>query len=399
MNGLLEWINQGAYAFRIDTIAWMPHPFWKRFADKIRENHPGFFMFGENFNSDARTIAQHQRPENGGISVLDFPCKDVMQGVFGGNGSYASAERYLHLSDGTYTNPYELVTFYDNHDMSRLNAGDNAFIDAHNWLFTTRGIPCIYYGSEKRFMAGKSEHQGNRNYYGSEGIADARTNSEIFRQLKRIANIRKNSPALQKGLHVNIALGNDTASFYRVYQHGGINQTALVLLNKGESDASFRVTEYMCNGTWIDASSGVQYNVNDGALSASVPPHDVKVLLFNAPVNNGSFVSLLRAMMIGAGEKAAIEPDPAIAGENVKVSYRSIKGKVIECHWGKNNWEGRGAHQGDIPMTWNEERFCYECMITVPADASRLDMVFHNITDATWDNNNGADWHFEVQGI
>ena len=70
-----QWIDQGAAAFRVDTIGWMPHRFWKAFADRIRARHPGFFMFGEAFNYDAATIAGHTLPRNGGISVLDFPLR------------------------------------------------------------------------------------------------------------------------------------------------------------------------------------------------------------------------------------------------------------------------------------------------------------------------------------
>ncbi len=392
----LQWIDQGAYAFRIDTIAWMPHFFWKRFADRIRENRPDFFMFGENFNYNAGAIAQHQKPENGGISVLDFPGKAAINSVFSGGGSYSSLEGYLHLTDGTYTNPYELVTFYDNHDMARMNATENGFIDAHNWLFTTRGIPCIYYGSEKRFMAGKSEHQGNRNYYGTENIADARTGA-VFQRLQRIANIRKNSPALQKGLQVNISLGSNTASFYRVFQHNGVNQTALVLLNKGDSTATFTITKYMSNGTWIDADSRDSYDVTSEQLSTSVSGHDVKVLLFNNCVNNEEFITLLKALMAMSGEKVEIDPSPATAGMDVKVSYRALTDQEIECHWGINNWSGSGTPQGDIPMIWKGEKFVYECVLPVPPHATMLDMVFHNITTGSWDNNNGADWHFEVK--
>ena len=66
------------------------------------------------------------------------------------------------------------MTFYDNHDMARMNADEEGFIDAHNWLFTARGIPVVYYGSEMAFMAGTKEHEGNRNYFGTENIARAR---------------------------------------------------------------------------------------------------------------------------------------------------------------------------------------------------------------------------------
>src|SRR5690606_37200553 len=54
-----QWIDQGAGAFRIDTIRHVPHPFWKAFSDRIRAQHPGFFMFGEAFDHEAGNIAPH----------------------------------------------------------------------------------------------------------------------------------------------------------------------------------------------------------------------------------------------------------------------------------------------------------------------------------------------------
>ncbi|MEO1576800.1 MAG: alpha-amylase family glycosyl hydrolase, partial [Pseudomonadota bacterium] len=45
VNAYLKWIDHGAQAFRIDTIRHMPHAYWKAFSDRIRAEHPGFFMF------------------------------------------------------------------------------------------------------------------------------------------------------------------------------------------------------------------------------------------------------------------------------------------------------------------------------------------------------------------
>ena len=148
----------------------------------------------------------------------------------------------LYLEDGPYANPYDLVTFYDNHDMARMNATDQGFIDANNWLFTARGIPAVYYGSETGFMRGHAEHDGNRNYYGQERV-DAAAKSPIYLALKRIANLRRESPALQRGLQLNLLMKGDEAAFYRVYEHAGVTQTALVLLNKGEAARSIALAE------------------------------------------------------------------------------------------------------------------------------------------------------------
>ena len=81
INSYLYWIEQGADAFRIDTIRHVPHSFWRVMSDRIREQHPGFYMFGESFQYDANFIAQHTLPKNGNISVLDFPMQKAMVSV------------------------------------------------------------------------------------------------------------------------------------------------------------------------------------------------------------------------------------------------------------------------------------------------------------------------------
>ena len=147
-----KWIDQGASAARIDTIKHMPHSFWKAFADRIRQDHPGFFMFAEAWSYDAELIAEFTYPENGGISVLDFPQQQAMSAVFGRDDEpFATLLDYLQLDSRVYQNPYDLMTFYDNHDMRRIDADTDGFIDANNWLFTSRGIPVVYYGSEIGF--------------------------------------------------------------------------------------------------------------------------------------------------------------------------------------------------------------------------------------------------------
>lgn len=280
-----QWVGQGADAFRIDTIGWMPDAFWHRFTTRIRDKHPGFFMFGEAFDYNADKIANHTWPQNAGVSVLDFPLKQGLDEVFGRKqAGFERLREPLYLQDGPYANPYELMTFYDNHDMARMDASDEGFIDAHNWLFTARGIPVIYYGSETGFMRGRAEHAGNRNYFGQERVDAARGNP-IRERLKRIARLRASTPALQRGLQLNIELKGDRAAFYRVYQQAGQHQIALVLLNKGGVPTRFALRDVQ-PGLWHEAFSGRTVEIaEDAALAIDVQPHDVQVLLLDAPVS------------------------------------------------------------------------------------------------------------------
>ena len=296
-----QWIDQGADAFRIDTISWMPPSFWEAFTRRIRAKRPGFFMFGEAFDYDAAKIAVHTLPGNGEVSVLDFPMKQAMDEVFGRKG--AGFERLtpsLFLTNGPYANPYDLATFYDNHDMPRMDASDAGFIDAHHWLFTARGIPVIYYGSEMGFMRGRAEHAGNRNYFGKEGIAAARR-SPIHAALARIANVRATTPALQRGLQLDITLDGDRAAFYRVYQHDGVHQIALVLLNKGDAPQRFEIATMLQVGRWHSALDGSTIGVAAGdTLSADVAAHGVQVFLLDAPVTEPAMLAALDEAMATA---------------------------------------------------------------------------------------------------
>ncbi len=304
VNAYLQWIDQGAAAFRIDTIKHQPHHFWQEFVGRIRAEHPDFFMFGESWSFDAAEIAQHTYPENGGVSVIDFPGRQHMIQVFENPDSdFAEILGYLHLEDGPYQNPYELVTFYDNHDMSRLNADTGGYKSANNWLFTSRGIPVIYYGSEIAFQSGMAEHYGNRNYYGEENIARA-LGHPIAEALRHIAHIRQESIALQKGLQVNLDFAGDTAAFLRVYQVGDVAQTALVLLNKGDQPATISARGMLNTGRWQELGGDAVVNVAQGGtepgIALEVPAHGVRVLTFDAPVNNPELAARLEQLRVPA---------------------------------------------------------------------------------------------------
>ncbi|SEI86461.1 alpha-amylase family glycosyl hydrolase [Frateuria terrea] len=294
----LKWIGQGADAFRIDTISHMSTTFWRQFSARIRAKHPGFFMYGEAFDYSPDNIGKYTWPSSGGISLLDFPQQQAIKAVFEHpHSDYRLLLSKLYLTNGPYANPYELVTFYDNHDMARMDASDAGFIDADNWLFTARGIPAIYYGSETGFERGRAEHEGNRNYYGQARI-DAAAESPIYRQLRRIAQLRAHTPALQRGLMLVERLDGDQAVFYRVYQHDGAHQIALVLLNKGDKVARFHVTKYLQSGHWQPALGGDAVDVPaGGALDAGVGPHDVAVYLLDAPATRDDLVTALSRLM------------------------------------------------------------------------------------------------------
>ena len=302
----LQWIDQGAAAFRVDTIRHMPSSFFKAFADRIREKHPGFFMFGESFDYDGNVIAAHTWDRNGGYSVLDFPMKEAMGEVFGKpSKGYERLAQSLYLTKGPYANPYDLMTFYDNHDMPRIDATDAGFINANNWLYTVRGTPVIYYGSEMGFERGKAEHEGNRNYYGLANIAKAKR-SPIYKSMRQIALIRKATPALQRGLQYNVSLAGDTASFYRVLQDSKYpREVALVVLNKGARASNVSVPASDIEpGIYRSKISGKSLRLRSGrAASFAVPANGVDVWVKSGRLTNRKISRALNEAMSTKGHQ------------------------------------------------------------------------------------------------
>jgi glycosidase len=288
----LQWIDQGADAFRIDTIRQMSPEFWRKFSANIRAKHPGFFMFAEAYDYDPNKIAVFTQPEGGSVSVLDFPLKKAIETAFSTPaGGYTDLDAALSLTNSPFANAYELMSFYDNHDMARFAGSDSDFINAHNFLFTARGIPVIYYGSEMGFMRGTAEHAGNRNFYGEANIAKAKQHP-IYAPMVNAAQLRANNIALQRGLQFNLSVTKDQMSFLRVFQHQGQAQTALVLLNKSALAASMRLDPRLSTGTWTDAQSKASIESRD---AVSVPAHGLRVLIRDYPID-GEIAATLSAL-------------------------------------------------------------------------------------------------------
>ncbi|MDP6408776.1 MAG: carbohydrate-binding protein [Planctomycetota bacterium] len=102
----------------------------------------------------------------------------------------------------------------------------------------------------------------------------------------------------------------------------------------------------------------------------------------------------------GGGDRVTLVPDPAVAGQSAEVAYDPQGGPLdgtsaVALHYGFDDWTN-GA-PADVPMTWDSSAASWEATVTLPGDAYQLDLAFHDGA-GTWDNNNGADWHFDVTG-
>ena len=127
---------------------------------------------------------------------------------------------------------------------------------------------------------------------------DAAPAHPIHQALTHVARLRKDSVALQRGLQLNVRLEGEEAVFYRVFQHQGVHQTALVLLNKGDTARTMEVSQFLEPGLWRDGLGGEAIEVGD-RLSIEVPANGLRVLFHDAPLTRADTLARLDALMAG----------------------------------------------------------------------------------------------------
>ena len=285
-----QYQNKGVDAFRIDTVAWMNPQFWTKFTDEMHKNKPNFFMFGEVWtNGDYNWLSSYTKlgslpgdAMSNGMSVLDMPGSAMstwgqLERVFKGE-RYETVDKVLS-HDNVYKDPTYLVSFLDNHDKPRFNgtggdgmpASTESYIDALNWYFTTRGIPCIYYGTENQMQGGNDPD--NRRVLGVEGIQQSK-NSPVYRQLKKLNAVRKASVALQKGNQTKLFGSDNQYAFKKEYG----NNIAVVALNKDGQNSTITLNN-IPNGKYKELYTGTDIEVTNNTYSASLPGHSVRTFV------------------------------------------------------------------------------------------------------------------------
>lgn len=188
------------------------------------------------------------------------------------------------------------VVYVDSHDYApdacqkvRYNFGTQAWAENMDLMFTFRGIPCIYYGSEVEFQKGCTIDAGTkvalsttgRAYFGdylegnvtatdfskytASGKVSETLASPLAVHLQQLNAIRRAIPALQKGQYTtdNSYVSNGNMAFIRRYTADTTDSLACVAISGG---ATFK---NIPNGTYIDAVTGDVKNVTNGTLSVS----------------------------------------------------------------------------------------------------------------------------------
>lgn len=245
----LWWIEYtGIDGIREDTYPYADQAFLARWAEAILNEYPNFNIVGEIWATSSAYIAMFQQEsqlardfETNLPCVMDFPLSQAFRQYLEGEGSLQGVYGVL-AQDFLYSDPKNLLTFFDNHDMARgifIAKGNSSKIkQVMTMLLTIRGIPQLLYGTEINMMGGQSHIELRSNFPGGfpgdERDAFTKTGrtgeeNEIFVHLRKLLHLRKKHRVLTSGkmIHYPPTFDNDIYKYLRV----GHDQTILVLVN------------------------------------------------------------------------------------------------------------------------------------------------------------------------
>ena len=223
-----------------------------------------------------------------GLHVIDFPV----------HWNFASAAQAWNIAnpsnDKYYNDATWNVVYVDSHDyapdevqFTRFSKPQDTWAENLSLMFTHRGIPCLFYGSEVEFQKGKRIDEGTnialiesgRAYFGgyikgtinttdfaeysdATGNMAASLSHPLAQHIRRLSKIRMAVPALRKGQY-SVEGCSGSFAFKRRYTDAATDSYALVCIS---GNATFT---NIPNGTYTDCITGDVKTVTDGKLSAS----------------------------------------------------------------------------------------------------------------------------------
>jgi glycosidase len=230
--------------FRIDAVKHMGEGMISQFCSHVREyayklGKRNFFLFGELVGPEemynkyigpkTSVVIEDKAIYFGLNSVLDFPLYHILADVIRG---VCTPEKLIDRYESLRKNAMSrgefgefLVTFLDNHDQvgqvikKRFGkeASETQIIAGMGFLLCALGTPCIYYGTEQGFQgAGEGDFNVREAMFslGNNELNALNKSSRIYREIARLAEIRKNCAVLKFGRMYMRQLSDDGVNFH-----------------------------------------------------------------------------------------------------------------------------------------------------------------------------------------
>jgi len=249
---------------RMDTYPYPEPNMMSRWAERVEEEFPGFFIVGEVWYEEPSRISYWalNKENSDGYrsnlpSVTDFPVCFATHSSFSGPGypNDGLSKLYNVLSqDFLYPHPSGNVVFLDNHDMTRYFTETGKSLEVYKmgltFIMTTRGIPQLYYGTEIVMDGDKSLGDGNlrqdfpggwpgdkKSAFNRTGLSDMETETLDFTKL--LLNWRKTKEVIHTGKLKHYIPYDGIYVYFRYNE----DESVMVILNNNEKESKTVSTE------------------------------------------------------------------------------------------------------------------------------------------------------------
>lgn len=233
-------------AIRYDTYAFADELFTRKLNHELRRAYPRIFLFGETwaYNETSQAYFAPNRIRDVRPSGLDATTDFTLWRALHEALSPSEAEEYSWdkgagalyyrlVADLIYARPNSQITFIDNHDDGRFLgqvAGNYEKLkSALTLLYTLRGIPVLYYGTEVG-LQGHEDHGAIReDWPGFDGESVAQVglspeNAALLEFCQELGKMRLAHPWFWKSSLVQYAPENGWYHFTRSYKKSAIGQ-------------------------------------------------------------------------------------------------------------------------------------------------------------------------------
>jgi glycosidase len=264
------------YPYKEATAVWSKH---------ILEEYPNFNIVGEAWMQEEAFTAYFQKdsPNPDGYNsniptVTDFPRYFSLIAALNEKEGWNEGMARIFLTQGhdyLYGDPDNKLIFCDNHDLNRFYSSVgkdlNKFKMGLVYLFTTNGIPMLYYGTEILMTGLESQGHGfirtdfpggwpqdTLNAFTQEGRTGEQ--NEAFEFIHTLLEWRKTKEVVHSGKLIHFVPEKGIYVYFRMNEQ----ETVMVVLNNEENEQVLSTTRFAecikSHKKAVDAITGRQYD-------------------------------------------------------------------------------------------------------------------------------------------
>ncbi|MEH7500824.1 alpha-amylase family glycosyl hydrolase [Neobacillus drentensis] len=234
------WINKTDIdGISLPEVNYVPISFWSDFSNEVKKEKKDLFLLGVTSKNTSTDIQEY---EGAGIdSVVNYQYSEKLRKTFADTDQSFNT---LYSDADKNQNSFLRVNFMDNEYTSRFTSDivakkqfpGSRWKTALVYLYTTPGIPVIYYGTDIALNGGEiPENRGQMSF---------RAEKELIDYITKVGELRNQLPSLTRGTMEMLYDQHGMAVYKRVYK----GETSIIAINNTSKSQSVTLSNDQIEG-------------------------------------------------------------------------------------------------------------------------------------------------------